>query len=192
MTIVEDGKQVEEGDLLVELDASALEDQINTQRIAFEKARATKIQSEKTWSVAKISVTEYLEGTYKQALQDAEAAITIAEENLRSAQNSLEHSDKMFRKGYVSSLELEGQRFAVQRSELELASAKTAKEVLENNMTISTALPCRISVYEEDGKVKIATIRPTYMLDLFDSPALKSIAQSVEETMIKIISVAVS
>ena len=59
-------------------------------------------------------------------------------------------------------------------------------------MAISAALPCRISVYEEDGKVKIATIRPTYMLDLFDSPGLKSLARSVEETIIRIISVAIS
>ena len=128
--IVEDGKQVEKGEKLVELDSSALEDQINTQKITFEKARATKIQSEKNFSVAKIAVTEYLEGTFKQALQDAEALITISEENLRSAQNSLNHSEKMFRKGYVSMLELEGQRFAVERAKLELGSATTARDVL--------------------------------------------------------------
>ncbi len=129
--IVEDGKQVKQGEKLVEMDSSALEDQINTQRIAYEKARSTKIQSEKNFAVAKISVTEYLEGTYKQALQDADALITIAEENLRAAKNSLEHSQKMFRKGYVSELDMEGARFAVERSELELGSAKTAREVLE-------------------------------------------------------------
>ena len=75
--IIEDGKQVKKGEKIVELDSSALEDQINTQRIAYEKARATKIQSEKTFAVAALSVTEYLEGTYKQLLQDAEALITI-------------------------------------------------------------------------------------------------------------------
>ncbi len=75
---------------------------------------------------------------------------------------------------------------------IEVCNPHKAKEVLENNMAISTALPCRISVYEEDGKVKIATIRPTYMLDLFDSPELKSVAQSVEETIIRIMSVALS
>ena len=85
-----------------------------------------------------------------------------------------------------------GVDFAPECRIVEVCNPRNAKEVLENNMAISTALPCRISVYEEDGKVKIATIRPTYMLDLFDSPALKSIAQSVEETMIKIISVAIS
>jgi uncharacterized protein (DUF302 family) len=75
---------------------------------------------------------------------------------------------------------------------IEVCNPNIAKEVLENNMVISTVLPCRISVYEEDGKVKIATIRPTYLLDFFNSPTLKSVAQSVEEAIIKIISVAIS
>jgi len=85
-----------------------------------------------------------------------------------------------------------GVDFAPECRIVEVCNPRKAKEVLENNMAISTALPCRISVYEEDGKVKIATIRPTYMLDLFDNPALKSVAQDVEETIIKIISVALS
>jgi uncharacterized protein (DUF302 family) len=82
--------------------------------------------------------------------------------------------------------------FAPECRIIEVCNPHKAKEVLENNMAISTALPCRISVYEQDGKVKIATIRPTYMLDLFDNPALKSVAQSVEETIIRIISTAQS
>ena len=75
---------------------------------------------------------------------------------------------------------------------IEVCNPHKAKEALERNMAISTVLPCRISVYEDGGKVKIATIRPTYMLDLFDSPELKLLAQSVEETIIRIISVALS
>jgi hypothetical protein len=90
------------------------------------------IQAVKDLDVAKISVKEYLEGTYKKEVQDCEAQITIALENLRTAQNTLAHTQRMFRKGYVSQLELEGQQFAVQRAQLELDSARTAKDVLEN------------------------------------------------------------
>jgi uncharacterized protein (DUF302 family) len=85
-----------------------------------------------------------------------------------------------------------GVDFAPECRNIEVCNPRTAKEVLENNMAISTALPCRISVYEENGKVKIATIRPTHMLDLFDSPKLQSVAQNVEETIIRIIGVALS
>ena len=129
--IVQDGKEVKAGEKIVELDASALEDQINSQRIAYEKARSAMIQAEKDYAVAKIAVQEYLEGIYLKELQDAEALITIALENQRSAENALEHSQRMFRKGYISSLELEGQQFAVERAKLELDSARTAKKVLE-------------------------------------------------------------
>jgi len=128
--IVEDGKEVKEGEKLVELDASALEEQINQQRITFEKSRAAKIQAEKDFAAAKLAVQEYLEGTFVQLLQDQDAQITISEENLRTAQNTLEHSQRMFRKGYISSLDLESQQFAVQRAQLELDSARTARDVL--------------------------------------------------------------
>ncbi len=128
--IVDDGKEVEKGEKIIELDSSALEESINQQRIAFEKARAAKIQAEKDYAAAKLAVEEYLQGTYVQSVQDQDAQITIAEENLRSAQNSLDHSQRMFRKGYISALDLESQQFSVQRAQLELDSARTAKDVL--------------------------------------------------------------
>jgi multidrug efflux pump subunit AcrA (membrane-fusion protein) len=60
----------------------------------------------------------------------AENKMTIATENLRSAQNTLDHSQRMFRKGYISALDLASQTFSVERAQLELDSANTAKEVL--------------------------------------------------------------
>lgn len=136
--IVDDGATVSQGDKLVELDSAAIDEQINQQRITYEKARSAKIQAEKNFEVAKLAVQEFLEGTFKQQKQDAEATITIAMENLRSAQNSVEHAQRMFRKGYVSSLELEGQRFAVERAQLELDSARTAMDVLVNFTRVKT------------------------------------------------------
>lgn len=73
---------------------------------------------------------------------------------------------------------------------LEVCNPHKAKQVLEENMSISTALPCRISVYEEGGVVKVATIRPTMLLNLFDSPELQGVAREVEDTLIRIIETA--
>jgi len=136
--IVEDGQLVQEGDVLVRLDSSQLEDQINQQKITYEKARAAYIQAEKDYSVAKISVQEYVDGTYRKDIQVLEAQIKIAMENLRSAQNSLRHTQRMFRKGYVSPLQRESQEFAVQRAQLDLDSAQTAKDVLEKYTRLKT------------------------------------------------------
>jgi HlyD family secretion protein len=138
LSIIGDGQEVQKGDKLIELDTSVLDDQINQQKITVEKARAAMIQAEKDHSVAQISVKEFLEGTYLKDLQDKDAQITISMENLRSAENALEHSQRMFRKGYISSLELESQQFGVQRAKIELNSAKTAKDVLEKFTKLKT------------------------------------------------------
>jgi uncharacterized protein (DUF302 family) len=56
----------------------------------------------------------------------------------------------------------------------------------EANLAISTALPCRISVYEEGGITKLATIKPTAMIALFATPELKKVAADVETTLQRI------
>lgn len=69
---------------------------------------------------------------------------------------------------------------------------KQAKKVLEQNMSVSTALPCRISIYEEGGKTILATLRPTTRLAMFNTPQLGAVAQEVENTIVKIMKRAAS
>jgi len=64
--------------------------------------------------------------------------------------------------------------------------------VLDQDMSVSTVLPCRISLYEEGGKTILATLRPTTMLAMFNVPQLESVARDVEDTIIKIINQATS
>ncbi len=65
----------------------------------------------------------------------------------------------------------------------EVCNPHQAKKVLDVNLEISTALPCRISVYEEGGVTKLATIKPTALIDLYSSPGLKDVAREVEVTL---------
>ncbi len=65
----------------------------------------------------------------------------------------------------------------------EVCNPHQAKKVLEANLEISTALPCRISLYEEGGVTKLATIKPTAMLELYSTPGLKGVAAEVETTI---------
>ena len=131
LKIVPEGTEVKEGDLLVTLDSSTIEDQLRAQQITLGKAEASKIQAEENFGAAEIAVQEYAEGTYVKELQTAEANINIAQENLRSSENLLDHTRKMSRKGFTTALQVEADEFAVARSKLELQSARTAKEVLE-------------------------------------------------------------
>lgn len=68
----------------------------------------------------------------------------------------------------------------------EVCSPKQAQAVLAEDMAISTALPCRISVYREDGMTKIATIKPTALLQLFQAPKLGEVAAQVERDLFAI------
>ena len=65
----------------------------------------------------------------------------------------------------------------------EVCNPQQAKKVLEANLEISTALPCRISLYEEGGARKLATIKPTTLIDLYSTPGLKDVAREVEATL---------
>ena len=51
----------------------------------------------------------------------------------------------------------------------EVCHPQQAKKVLDENMSISTALPCRISIYEQGGKTILATLKPTALLAAFNS-----------------------
>ncbi len=73
---------------------------------------------------------------------------------------------------------------------VEVCNPAQAKKVLTANIAISTALPCRISVYEEDGKTQVATIQPSILIDWFNEPDLQPIAQEVEDALIRIIDTA--
>jgi uncharacterized protein (DUF302 family) len=55
-----------------------------------------------------------------------------------------------------------------------------AKKVLDTNIKIGTALPCRVSIYVDGRDVVLETIKPTTMLKMFDEPSLSETAKEVE------------
>jgi len=85
-----------------------------------------------------------------------------------------------------------GVEFDAECRVFEVCNPHKAKAVLESNLEISTALPCRISVYTTGDIVKISAIKPTLLLDMFASDDiqaaddLQSAANEVEEAMIAI------
>ena len=79
-----------------------------------------------------------------------------------------------------------GVEFARECLIFEVCQPQQAKKVLEQNMSASTALPCRISIYEQGGKTILATLKPTTLLAMFNTPQLEAVAQEVEDTIVKI------
>jgi len=69
----------------------------------------------------------------------------------------------------------------------ELCNPHRAKQVLDVSLEVSTALPCRISVYVKDGMTYLSTLKPSMMISMFDLPELKDVADSVEDSIVAII-----
>lgn len=69
----------------------------------------------------------------------------------------------------------------------EICNPHQAKRALEANGAVSTALPCRISVYGTPGAYTIATMLPTAMMHLFHTPGVDDVAREVENDVIEIV-----
>ena len=85
-------------------------------------------------------------------------------------------------------LKNKGVELAEECQVMEICNPLKAQAVLTVDMSLNMALPCRISVYTENGVTKIGMIKPKAMLAaLSDSPELMKVAQEVEDTTIAII-----
>jgi uncharacterized protein (DUF302 family) len=70
----------------------------------------------------------------------------------------------------------------------EVCNPAQAAKVLSTDMRLNMALPCRISVFTEQGKTKIGLIKPVQMLSaLSNDKALIDVAQEVEQKTIQMI-----
>lgn len=65
-----------------------------------------------------------------------------------------------------------------------------AQQILLQDIEISTALPCRISVYAEGGQTILATLKPTALLTMFNAAGAAAISREVEDTMVDIMEAA--
>lgn len=83
-------------------------------------------------------------------------------------------------------MESKGVPFGRECRVIEVCNPKHAQVVLNQSIEISTALPCRISVYEEGGRTVLATMKPSMLLTMFNAPGAAATAQEVEDVMIRI------
>src|SRR3989338_5944411 len=69
---------------------------------------------------------------------------------------------------------------------IEICSGKHANQFLKKNRLISLCMPCKINVLEEDGKVKIAGMKPTMISEFFPEVS-KEEAEEVERDVKEIV-----
>ena len=110
-------------------------------------------------------------GEVRQRFEDASAARKFGVQGIHNITATLQGKGLVFdRKLYV----------------YEICNPGYAKKVLDANIRISTALPCRVSIYVDGDDVVLETLKPTMLLPMFNEPSLEGTAKEVEMAVTQI------
>lgn len=148
--LIPEGERVKEGDLLVRLDSSQLEDQLVDQQIRVQNTEASYIDArenlavEKSQSESDVTAAElayqfagedmdkYVDGDFPLQLKDAKARVTLAEASLASAEEDLTGKERLFAKKFITPKELDTAKRIRQGTKLELELAESNMELLKS------------------------------------------------------------
>ncbi|GAB4107966.1 MAG: hypothetical protein Kow00105_12910 [Phycisphaeraceae bacterium] len=148
--IIEEGKMVQPGELLVELDASQLEDNLVDQQIRVQNAEAAYIRArealeitrskgesdvakaELDYEFAKEDLKKYVEGEYPKELNELQARIKLAEGDLEDAENTAQWSRRLYEEKYIALADLTRDELRLERARLDLETARADLELLKN------------------------------------------------------------
>lgn len=147
--VIDEGTLVTEGELLVELDASSLDDSLVDQQIQVENSEADYISAKENLEVVKIQAQsniaqaeldnqfavedkqKYLQGEWPAQLLEAETDVTLNEEELRTTTDEFNWSKRLYEEKYLSETEFRADELAMKRAELQLALSKENLNLLK-------------------------------------------------------------
>lgn len=118
--VIDDGAQVKSGERLMEIDDSALQDQLKAEKIILDQARAAWITAEENYKIvrslsesdisnariavtlAEINVKKYLEGDFQQALKDVDGRLKLAVSDLEIQRERVAWAERAATRDYLS------------------------------------------------------------------------------------------
>ncbi|MEX2140424.1 MAG: HlyD family efflux transporter periplasmic adaptor subunit [Pirellulales bacterium] len=180
LEIVPAGTIVKEGDVLIKFDGSALEAELIAQESITSSSEALVIQSQNAFDTAVISRKEYLEGMFTQEEQLIESEVFVAEENLRRSREYARYSERLAARGFVTAQQLEADKFAVDKAQNDLDTAKTKLRVLREFTKEKTLKTLDAAV--ATGEAKLHADKRTYQLD---KDKLALLQQQLEKCTVK-------
>lgn len=80
-------------------------------------------------------------------------------------------------------LRAKGMPFSTPYRILEVCNPKAANEVLSQNLQVGYFLPCKVVVYQDGERTKVAFPRPTSLIGWIGDPALDPVAARVEDAL---------
>lgn len=148
--IVEDGAVVTNGQLLVQLSSSDLQDESLRQQADVASAEASLKNAQEQISIAEIryktdlasseleveqaemELRKYQEAEYPQSVLRAQSNIKLAEQELKRARTTLEGTKMLHEKGYATGEQLEADELGVERKSIEVENRKKDLVILTN------------------------------------------------------------
>ena len=148
--IVPEGTRAKKGDLLVELDASALKDNRVEQQIRCQNAEAYFLNAKENFEIvksmastetdqaklradfAKLDRDKYLNGEFPNLQKDAESKIKLNEEELNRATEKLKWSNILFKEKYLSQTELQQDELVEKRAQLNVDLSRNSLKLLND------------------------------------------------------------
>ncbi len=162
--IAPEGTYVKEGDFLVQLDDSALQTDVVQQQIACNTSRALAVEGQADYEATKLALQEYESGTFRQDEGTLQSDEFVAKENLRRSEEYLRYSQKLAARGYETEVQLQADRFAVDKARNELKGAATKLEVLHRYTKLKTLNKLKADV--ETAEARMRSRENSHKLDL--------------------------
>jgi HlyD family secretion protein len=148
--LVPEGTQVKKGDLLVELDASKLQDQRIDKQITEQNAEANFIRARESLEVAKNQaqadiakaeldyqfakedLQKYERGDYPMAVKEAEAKLSLSQNELARAAEKLKQSTELYAESFTSLSEVQADELSKKRADLDLVVVTEQLKLLKD------------------------------------------------------------
>jgi HlyD family secretion protein len=147
--VIDDGAQVKKDERLVEIDDSALQDQLKAEKILVDQARAAWVAAEQQYKItcsqnesdiaaaaikiilAKLDLTKYELGDYQAALKDLEGKVKLAQSNLEVQRERVQWAERATSRDYLSDGQYKAELAKHDSLKLDLANFVEQKRVLE-------------------------------------------------------------
>jgi HlyD family secretion protein len=192
LALVPEGTQVKKGEIVCELDASALVEERIQQSITVGRAEAALVKAtqaraiqesqnksdlDKADRVLTFAVQDlemFLEGDRQLELEKSQQAIDLAREEAQRAEGRLSWSEQLSEKGFLTALELEADRISEHRATVVLQQATRERELLERYKLPRRESELRAAVEEAKLERQRVELQAAARLVDFDSDVRSS------------------
>jgi RND family efflux transporter MFP subunit len=185
--LVDNGKEVKKGELVMELDDSGLQEALKLQNIDTDNASAEwikakeqyrideidcqikKEQAENALKLADIDLEKYLKGDYAYSLNDVEGRIKTAESDLEDWKDRAAWSARMAKKGLMSKVQADADASRRDATEIALNKVRDEKRVLVDFTKNRTEQDLRSKLNEAKSNLQKVNIQNEAQLALDDA-----------------------